>query len=235
MANENDAHGVFAELEDVIRTVPDIYFSWGAPEHFEWLGRARAILSHRLVDKEIEARVLTPQALSNQSSSTARGQILVLLQNARHQLRMATVGPIGVAVGKGMSFEYFDHLRRLIEQAQSDLFFVDPYLDADFVSKYLPFTRPGVTIRLLARERIKTLTPAVKAFVAQHGNSIEVRIGSGFHDRYLFVDQRNGIASGASFKDGGFKTPTVLLELSDTLSSVMDIYEKLWGESPITS
>ncbi len=229
--SENDAAAVVAELEDVIRTVPDIYYSWGGPDHFEWIGRARAILSHPLINKEVEAGLLAAQALSNSTISTARAQLLVLLQASRHTLRMQTVGPVGLAVGKGMSFEYFDHLRQLIEQAQSDLFFVDPYLDADFVGRYLPFAKSAVAIRLLGREKHKTLVPAAQAFVAQHGGNVEVRSGSGFHDRYVFIDKQRGFQSGASFKDGGFKTPTVVVELSDQLKPVMQIYEDIWTAS----
>ncbi|TBY73384.1 hypothetical protein E0H51_23995 [Rhizobium leguminosarum bv. viciae] len=173
--------------------------------------------------------------MSNNAGDSARAQILILLQNARHTLRMETVGPMSLAVHKGMVFDYFDRLREIIEEARSDIFFVDPYLDADFVSRYLAFARPGVAVRLLAREKVKTLMPAVATFTQQHGTLIEVRVGSGFHDRFVFVDGARGVQSGASFKDGGAKTPTVLLELSDALQPLLKMYSDLWISSPTAS
>lgn len=230
-----DATDIVTEIEDVIRTMPDPYYAWGAPEHYDWLGRARAVLSLQEVGLSIEARALIPQSLEGRATDHARGQLVVLLQNAKHSLRMRAVGPMSLAVNKGMVFDYFDRLREIIESARNDLFFVDPYLDADFVSRYLPYVSQSVSVRLLARERVKTLAPAVEAFRAQHGGSFVVRSGSGFHDRFLFVDGQRGVQSGASFKDGGLKTPAVLLELSDARSHLLEIYNNIWDSSPTVS
>lgn len=80
-------------------------------------------------------------------------------------------------------FDYFDEIRKLVELATTDLFFIDPYLDADFVSRYLPHVRDGIQIRLLAREKIPTLIPAVKVFAQQYPQRpIQVRSAANFHD-----------------------------------------------------
>ena len=72
---------------------------------------------------------------------------------------METVGPTNVAVSSAMVFDYFDEIRKIIEMAKNDILFVDPYLDAEFVSYYLPHVTPGVSIRLLTREKLQTLSP----------------------------------------------------------------------------
>ena len=46
--------------------------------------------------------------------------------------------PLSVVVQKGQVFDYYDEVRKVIEPARTDVFFVDPYLAADFVSRYLP-------------------------------------------------------------------------------------------------
>ena len=48
-----------------------------------------------------------------------------------------TVGPLSVAVTHGAVFDYFDEVRKALGAAQIELFFVDPYLDSEFVSRYL--------------------------------------------------------------------------------------------------
>ena len=70
-------------------------------------------------------------------------QIMTLLHEARHSLRMRTVGPLNAAIGKGSVFDYFDEVRKIVEPAAKDVLFVDPYLDAEFVARYLPHMRVG--------------------------------------------------------------------------------------------
>jgi len=119
-----------------------------------------------------------------------------------------------------MPFDYFDEIRKVLETAQRDVLFVDPYLDAEFVSRYLGHIPAGVSIRLLARERIQTLIPAVELYAKQSNTKIEVRSAAGFHDRYLFVDNSGCYQSGASFKDGAKKAPTTVTQIIDAFPAV---------------
>lgn len=160
-----------------------------------------------------------------------RQQLLMLLHQAESDLWLRTTGPLSIGVAVGRVFEYFDELRKLIETAKSDLLMVDPHLDAEFVSRYLPFVSQGTKVRMLARERIATLKPAVMAFVAQSGLAIEVRAVGGFPDRYLFVDGQACYQSGASFKDGAKKTLTVLVQITDAFAGVNATYEQLWSNA----
>src|ERR1700692_3905583 len=123
---------------------------------------------------------------------------------------METIGPLSVPVAHGQVFDYFDELRRVIEAAKEDLLFVDPYLDAEFVSRYLSHVSGGVRTRLLAREKLATLLPAVALFTKQSKAAIDVRSAPNFHDRYVFVDRTACYQSGASFKDGAKSAPTTL-------------------------
>ena len=125
-----------------------------------------------------------------------------------------------MAIGHGLVFDYFDEIRKQIATANQDLLFVDPYLDADFVSRYLPHAAGGVSVRLLAREKLSTLLPAVRQFSHQTGGTIEVRSASNFHDRYLIVDRALCFQSGASFKDGGRTSPTTITQITDAFASV---------------
>lgn len=139
----------------------------------------------------------------------------------------------GVAIGQGQVFAYFDELRKVIEGARSDLLFVDPYLEADFVSRYLAFAMDGVPIRLLTEKKLPTLLPAVDAFAAQHKRLIEVRSTSGLHDRYLIVDGQYCYQSGASFKDGARNALTTITRITDVFQPVRDAYEKLWAGAKV--
>ena len=89
-----------------------------------------------------------------------------------------TLGRGSVVVAEGRVFEYFDELRKVIETARDDVFFIDPYLDADFVSRYLPYVAEGVSIRLLGGPKKRaTLLPAVDSFAQQRDKRLCCNFG----------------------------------------------------------
>ena len=138
-----------------------------------------------------------------------------------------------MAIGQGQVFAYFDNLRKIITTATSDLFFVDPYLDADFVSRYLPLVTVGTGIRLLTSNRMfATLLPAVDAFGQQTGQPVGVRTATG-HDCFVFIDRRECYQSGASFKDGAKNALTTLTEITDAFSAVSNTYEAMWNGATV--
>jgi hypothetical protein len=160
-------------------------------------------------------------------------RMLALLNEARHALRMETVGPLSLPVSQGQVFDYFDEVRKIIESAKQDLLFVDPYLDSEFVSRYLSHVSKGVTIRLLTRMKLATLLPAVGLFARQSESAIEVRSAQNFHDRYVFVDRIACYQSGASFKDGAKSAPTMLNQITDAFAVMLQTYEDMWSKAKI--
>jgi hypothetical protein len=224
------------EIEDLIRTMPgsrDI--SENPDKCLPWLGRANAAMRawNSTQSMHFEPMTLAVSTGTDYSLSTTRRNILVQLHQAQSDLRLRTTGPLSVGFDSRRVFDYFDEVRKLIESAKVDILFVDPYLDADFVSRYLPHVSNGTLIRLLAREKIPTLKSAVIAFSAQTSMSAEIRIGLGFHDRYIFVDGLACYQSGASFKDGARKTPTTLTQITDAFTAVQSTYENLWTASSL--
>ena len=225
------------EVEDVLRTMPPAQ-SLGNDdsEVLAWLGRASAAVH---AWDPLKATAFFDTHVGRLSSSMARDftpamrGVLVMLHQARHDLRMKTTGPLSVGIVKGSVFEYFDELRRVVELARSDLLFVDPYLDAEFVSRYLPFVASGTAVRLLGREKIPALLAAVAAFATQHGLSIAVRSSGGLHDRYILIDGTACYQSGASFKDGAKKAGTTLTQITDAFAGVRDTYEALWTSGTV--
>jgi hypothetical protein len=222
---------LLAEVEDILRTMPE-RFDLDKPDIFSWLGRASAVIK-RWAPFELTFSLAINNIRSNMAhvADDAKGKVQTTLHQARHDLRLRTVGPLTVAVGQGAVFDYFDEVRKLIETAKSELLFIDPYLDAEFVSRYLSHVTPGVRVRLLTRERLSTLLPAVDAFRQQYKLAIEVRSAAGFHDRYVFVDRLSCYHSGASFKDGAKKAPTTLTQIVDAFPAMLDTYERQWSNA----
>jgi hypothetical protein len=223
---------LLAEVEDILRSMPArATLRHPNDENFGWLGRVGALIEAWSMPKTVFLRPAVDQFHHPDAYQANEGfrKIMTLLHEARHDLRMKTVGPLSAALGQGKVFDYFDEVRKIIEPATRDVFFVDPYLDAEFVARYLPHIRVGTSVRLLARERLATLLPAVDVFSRQSGIEVGVRSSPGFHDRYVLVDGAACYQSGASFKDGAKAAPTTLTQITDALPVVLKTYEDLWA------
>ena len=227
---------LLAEVEDVLRTAPPREpFNPFDDAVLPWLGRAAAVIQQWNVvytpDFDRAARQLRAQAPTRDTQTgrhEAFSELMKLLYQARANLRME-VGQLSVVIQSGEAFDYFDEVRKVIETARTELFFVDPYLDAEFVSRYLPQASDGVAIRLLGGpKRIAALIPAVDLFAQQFKRTLQVRSSNGLHDRYLFVDRSACYLSGASFKDGAKSAPAVLTQITDAFQAMWDTYEGLW-------
>jgi hypothetical protein len=235
MATTTPEH-LLAEIEDLLRTMPPFAtIRHDNPDTLAWFGRASAVLTRWSLARSVSAGsfISALQGPRTIDPGPAYRGLVTLLHEAQHALRMETVGPLTVAVSAGKPFDYFDEIRTLVASAKLELFFVDPYLDAEFVSRYLPNASSGILIRLLGREKISTLVPAVEVLRQQSASKIEVRSASGFHDRYLFVDRSSGYHSGASFKDGAKSSPTTITQVTDAFGAVFGTYEQLWAAAKV--
>ena len=227
---------LLVELEDLLRTMPARdRLGDESPDALSWLGRAAAIITNWRPEMMIRAASHLSGIHSpyGEVYDPASRNLVVILHQARADLMMKTRGPLNVAVLSSMTFDYFDTIRKVIEVANSDILFVDPYLDADFVSRYLPHITQGVRIRLLAREKIQTLLPAAKLFVDQNKAKLEIRSAPNFHDRYVFIDERDCYQSGASFKDGAKKAPTTINQITDAFAAMFQTYQDIWDRADV--
>lgn len=228
---------LFAEIEDLLRQIPVRVsrLELHEPDVQAWFGRAMALINAWDFPQTVKSDMYFHKI--NNGSAVDRERALQgfmsLLHQARHDLMMKTVGPVNAAVPTGKVFNYFDEIRKIIETATTDVLFVDPYLDAEFISRYLSYIPNSVVIRLLTRERLKALLPAVRLYVQESGATVEVRSVKKFHDRYVFVDGARCFQSGASFKDGGRNAPTTITEITDAFSAVKKTYEDLWASGTV--
>lgn len=222
---------LLAEIDDVIRSMPPKNLYWAPSEsNMEWVGRASAALDLWKIGTSIFFKSAVEKLNGARPEQFAVGlqEVVTTLHQASYHLRLVTSGPLSIPVNHGNKFRYFDELRKIIETARISLFFVDPYLDGEFVSTYMPQVPQGVSVRLLAREYVAKLAPAVKLFNQSNGSNIKVRSANEFHDRYVFVDGQGCYLSSQSFKDGAKNAPALLSQVVDAFQVVLDTYETLW-------
>ena len=238
---------ILAEIEQVIREIPLTNGMLKVnPDVLPWLGRATAVVhgwanlsvlrTKTMIDWNGAVETLhksqTPIGSSAlMISNTAPMQIPMILHQIQHDLRMTAVGPMSAVIDAKKPFQYFDELRRLLEQASSEVFMIDLYLDADVVASYMPFVKDGVSVRLLGSKGYAALKAAAEKYTVQSGTPIEVRENKNLHDRWLFIDKRRGFQSGASFKDGAKSKATAITETLDACAPMLGIFETMWSKS----
>ena len=234
--------GILAELEQVIRLMPPREtMHHEDADNIEWEGRACAIVEiwgnlnlgnlNALLDWRRAMEVLHVPVRTHGADPALT--IIKILFQVQNNLRMQTVGPVSVTVALGQIHQYFDEVRKIIEQATSNILFVDPYLNADFVTRYLPHVKQGVAVRLLSLKNVAAVKPAAELFAKEHKLSIEVRTGQEMHDRWLFIDGKRCFQSGASFKDGAVYASTTFIENVDSFAVLQSQYETLWAKGTI--
>src|ERR1700681_3837601 len=101
---------MLAEVEDILRTMPPRpTIRHELDENFAWLGRAGALVTawDSVMAIPFQGYIGRLHGLGAHDSTHAFRQILTMLHQARHDLRMKTIGPLSIAVGQGMVFDYF--------------------------------------------------------------------------------------------------------------------------------
>ena len=228
-----DQKQLLVEVENLIRSAPQGYLE--AASRHEWLGHVSAVLTTSPQGSSIVDSFLS--AMSNRDGSAIREQmasyrrIIVSLHEVRRVLQWKTGAPTGVVIGRGMVFDYFDEIRKIIEQAKDEIFFVDPYMNPEFVSKYMKLINSNIKVRLLTNSSTNSLITALDLFIKQSGIDVEIRTSNRLHDRFIFVDRRDCYLSGASFKDGAKRSPTVIAQITDAFDALLDCYETIWNSS----
>jgi hypothetical protein len=118
-----------SEIEDVVRNMPPReHLHHRDIETLSWLGRAVAAIGHWDSIRGLAASGSVSKLRSPLASSVDEAgiELIILLSQARSDLRMKTLGPLNVVVGQGLVFDYFDEIRKQIALAKSALFIVDP-------------------------------------------------------------------------------------------------------------
>ncbi len=193
----------------------------------------RALL-HRVSD--ITAGVSGPVMANRRQAACS--EFVVEARSIYTQLRLTTNSFSTAQVAAGAVYDYFEEIRQLIAAAAGDVLFIDPYIDATFVTRYLPQTPQGVTVRLLTAERqAAALRQALNMFQQQHGTAVELRVvpNPSLHDRHLVIDRRDAYQSGASFKDGARNAPTSINQIADVAADLIRAHEANWAAARVVA
>ncbi|MFC7300296.1 hypothetical protein [Cognatiluteimonas weifangensis] len=201
-------------------------------EHFQWLGKANALVAEWNPREAIGFKMASDWAAGNLNRSSNVGQILTTLHTAAASLEQSLPEPEGQVFGPGAVYDFFRALNDVVSSAEHSLLAVDPYMDAQVFDAYLSNCRPGVAVRLLASRYAVSVAAASVAFRQQHNANLEVRSTREIHDRLIIVDQLHCWVLGASIKDAADRKPTYLAPLpTELVAAKVALYEGVWANA----
>jgi hypothetical protein len=198
-------------------------------EQFAWLGRASALISTWDRTEAIFFKVAVDGMTGNFNRVANHGSVFTTIHKAIASVEEQLPRASGQVFGPGAAYDFFKALRELVISAETSLFLVDPYLDAETFDGYLGSLAPGRHVRLLCTMYADEVRVATEKFSLQHRCRIEARRSKAIHDRVIFVDGVQCWVLGASVKDAAAKRATYLAPLSaDIAAQKIQIYEGIW-------
>lgn len=198
-----------------------------------WISNAKVFLTMAgaSIDRDLRS-IKTTSSLSAESTYYKNIQQVFLDAIARLEIE---TGGYAFAIGQGNVFDYFDETRKILESAKQEVLLVDPYVSADIVRDYFRSLDPQISLRILTskKQSVRQIVPAAEKLSLQNGMTIEVRGADNLHDRFWFIDQVSGYQSSASVKDGGRKSPALIMKITDTLPVILETYEDKWATGEV--
>ena len=86
----------------------------------------------------------------------------------------------------GSEYDSLRYVSRLVESAKSEIVIIDPYSDATTLD-VLAKKQPGVTVRLVCKDRGKPTSTEIAKFNRQY-QGLTVTYSDDFHDRFVLID-----------------------------------------------
>ncbi len=198
-------------------------------KQFAWLGQASALMSTWDRTEAIFFKGAVDGMTGNFNRAANHGVVFTAIHKAIATLENQLPRPSGQVFGPGAAYDFFKALRELVLSADTSVFLVDPYMDAETFDGYLGALAPGRHVRLLFARYADDVRVAAEKFSLQHQCRIETRRSDAIHDRVIFIDGAQCWVLGASVKDAASKKATYLAPLSaDIAAQKIQIYEDIW-------
>ena len=89
----------------------------------------------------------------------------------------------------GELFDAIAYLEGLVSQSKLFILLVDPYVDSKALN-ILKNSNDKVSLKIITSSKSKLSEVDINLFAKQYNKKIDISIDDGFHDRYLFIDNK---------------------------------------------
>lgn len=133
---------------------------------------------------------------------------------------------------QGEEFDATAKIITLFKSAQVSIVLIDGYIDEKLL-KMLAVKETGVTVSILTHKINPATIVAAEDFNKQY-RGLSIRDAKGFHDRYLFIDDKNLYHSGHSFKDLGKAVSTISqIAAQDEIDKLCNNFRNSWEKAKV--
>ncbi|MBW7933851.1 MAG: hypothetical protein H3C62_09625 [Gemmatimonadaceae bacterium] len=222
---------ILAELKALLASAPDFnLYSETSVTHITWLAKAHALVAKEDPGAAITLRTATDFMPIHIGRPTNVAQVFSVIHRTVAALEIDVGENGGGAFGPGAVYDFLRALRDILQAASSEVFIVDPYLNAEVFDTYVSGVAAHAKVRLFLQDRDPSFKPALAKYVAQYPNRVDARESKKLHDRVVFVDRSSCWLLGQSIKDAARRGPTYIAPISaDIVPLKLADYEALWS------
>jgi hypothetical protein len=237
-----DPESLYRQLGQLVADAPQDLGGPTPPSEatLRWLGRASALISQISGAYDCAAFTTASDNLTGMLREMNAHQIMTILHRALARAELvAPVAVQGAFIPAGASFDVFQAIGKVLQDAQQDLLIADPYLDSRVLTDFLPLSAETVSCRLLSdmqSAKKDSLIPALSRWQQQYGATrpVELRLTQprALHDRLIVVDGVKVWSLTQSIKDFAARSPASVLRTESELASMkVAAYEALWDSA----
>ena len=121
----------------------------------------------------------------------------------------------------GSEYDSLRYVSRLVESAKSEIVIIDPYSDATTLD-VLAKKRPGVTVRLVCKDRGKPTSTEIAKFNRQY-QGLTVTYSDDFHDRFVLIDNAELHNLGSSINSLGRRLTTYTTRDAKEIAKILSL------------
>jgi hypothetical protein len=131
---------------------------------------------------------------------------------------------------KGSDPDAYVHIRGILQLANAKLVIIDPYMDSSIYKILGTLSATSMEINILTSKVPSDFALEGQKFAKQHpGFTVKLRQTKDFHDRFVILDGNRCYLLGASIKDAGNKTFTIVpLEDAATITFLTNHADTVW-------
>jgi hypothetical protein len=136
---------------------------------------------------------------------------------------------------KGSDHDAYVHIRAILQQTRGDLIIIDPYMHSTIYQVLGTLSAGSIAVQILTSKIPTDFVLEGQKFVKQRPNyTLEIRTTKDFHDRFIVVDKARCYLLGASIKDAGYKSFTIVpLEDPDVLRFFISHAAQVWAAAAV--
>jgi len=132
------------------------------------------------------------------------------------------------AYSPGDSYDFYDDVKKIINNVKSNIFLIDSYATEDIINFYLNKFQKGIKIKILTNDKPQgNFVSIATKFKIKHGKNFSVKTNKNCHDRVFFVDKKCYV-TGQSLDKAASKQPTYICEIENS-GSFRKIFEDLFN------